>query len=56
MFGSGRKEVLMPRNRHTVEQILATLREAEVALSKGQPVVQVCRTLGITEQTYATNY
>jgi len=26
----------MPRLRHTVEQILAKLREAEVALSKGQ--------------------
>jgi hypothetical protein len=25
----------MPRLRHTVEQILAKLREAEVALSKG---------------------
>lgn len=42
----------MPRNRHTVEQIIAKLREAEVALSKGQSVVQMCRTQGITEQTY----
>jgi transposase-like protein len=42
----------MPRNRHTVEQIITKLREAEVALSKGQPVPQACRTLGITEQTY----
>ncbi len=42
----------MPRLRHTVEQILAKLREAEVALSKGQSVAQVCRSLGITEQTY----
>ena len=42
----------MPRLRHTVEQILAKLREAEVTLSKGHPVAQVCRTLGITEQTY----
>ena len=42
----------MRRLRHTVEQILAKLREAEVALSKGQPVAQACRTLGITEQTY----
>lgn len=36
----------------TVEQFLAKLREAEVALSKAQPVAQACRTLGITEQTY----
>ena len=42
----------MPRLRHTVEQILAKLREAEVALSKGQAVAQVCRGLSITEQTY----
>ena len=42
----------MPRNRHTVEQIITKLREAEVALSKGQPVAQAWRTLGITEQTY----
>jgi transposase-like protein len=42
----------MPRNRHTVEQIITKLRETEVALSKGQPVAQACRTLRITEQTY----
>ena len=42
----------MPRLRHTVEQILSKLREAEVALSKGLPLAQVCRTLAITEQTY----
>lgn len=42
----------MPRVKHTVEQIITKLREAEVALSRGQTVVQVCRTLGITEQTY----
>ncbi len=48
----GRKEGRRPRLRHTVEQILAKLRAAEVALSKGQPVAQVRRTLGITEQTY----
>ena len=42
----------MPRIKHTVEQIITKLREAEVALSRGQTVVQVGRTLGITEQTY----
>jgi len=41
----------MSRLRHTVEQMLAELREAEVALNKWQPIAQVCRTLGITEQT-----
>jgi hypothetical protein len=43
----------MPRINHAVEQIITKLREAEVALSKGQTVMQVCRTLGITEQSYA---
>ena len=42
----------MPRLRHTVEQIRATLREAEVALSQGQSVAHVCRALSLTEQTY----
>jgi hypothetical protein len=42
----------MPRLRHTVEQILATLREAEVAMSTGQSMAHVCRALSITEQTY----
>ena len=46
------KEGKMPRVKYTVEQIITQLREAEVALSKGQTVVQVCRQLGITEQTY----
>ncbi len=42
----------MPRIKRTVEQILTKLREAKVALSNGHPVVQVYRTLGITEHTY----
>ena len=49
------KEGRMPRVKHTVEQIITKLREAEVALSRGQTVVQVCRTLGITEQSSGTN-
>jgi len=41
-----------PRLRHTVEQILAKLREAEVALRMEQSVAHVCRAVSITEQTY----
>ena len=52
MLGSCRKEGVMPRIKHTVEQIITKLREAVVALSKCQHVGQGCRTLGITEQTY----
>ncbi|HEV8328519.1 MAG TPA: transposase [Nitrospiraceae bacterium] len=32
--------------------MLATLREAEVAMSKGQSMDHVCRVLSITEHTY----
>jgi transposase-like protein len=42
----------MGRQRHTAEQIIGKLREAEVALARGQAVVHVVRKLGITEQTY----
>ncbi len=40
------------RHRHTPEQIIRKLREAEVGLSKGQTTVQVCKALGVTQQTY----
>ncbi len=42
----------MGRKRHTAEQIIAKLREAEVALAKGQPLLEVVRKLQIAEQTY----
>ncbi len=42
----------MGRKRHTAEQIIAKLREAEVELAKGQPLAEVVRTLEIAEQTY----
>jgi transposase-like protein len=42
----------MGTKRHTVEQIIPKLREAEVLLAKGTKMPQVCRSLGVTEQTY----
>ena len=42
----------MARKRFTAEQIVIKLREAEVAQSQGKTVVQVCKQLGVTEQTY----
>jgi transposase-like protein len=42
----------MAKNRHTAEQIISKLREAEVDLAKGMKMLVVCRKLGITEQTY----
>jgi hypothetical protein len=42
----------MPRKRYTTEQIINHLREAEVLLSQGQRVGEICRRFGIAEQTY----
>ena len=42
----------MSRKRYKAEQIIGMLREAEVELARGQKVGQVCRSLGISEQTY----
>jgi len=41
----------MGRQRHGAEQIIAKLREAEVELARGKTAGEVCRKLGITEQT-----
>jgi putative transposase len=42
----------MPRRKYTTEQIISKLREAEVLLSQGQTVGQVCKSLGVSDQTY----
>lgn len=40
----------MPRKGHTEEQILQVLRQAE----GGEKVAEICRKLGISEQTFYT--
>jgi putative transposase len=42
----------MARKRYTVEQIINHLREADVWLSQGRTVGEVCRQIGISEQSY----
>ena len=42
----------MPWKRYTPEQIINSLREAEVLLSQGSTTAEAARHLGITEQTY----
>ena len=42
----------MARKRFMPEQIITMLREAEVLLNQSNPVAEVCRKLGISEQTY----
>ena len=42
----------MGRNNFTPEQIIGKLREAEVLLGKGESTPSVCRTIGVSENTY----
>jgi putative transposase len=42
----------MSRKRFTAEQIIGILREAEVELSRGKHVGQICRERGFSEQAY----
>ncbi len=42
----------MPRKRFTVEQIINHLREADVLLAQGRTVGEVCRQIGVSEQSY----
>ena len=40
------------RKRHTPEQVIAKLRQAEADLAAGLTLGQVCQKLGISEQTF----
>ena len=42
----------MPGKKHTPEQIIARLRQAEVAMSTGSTVVEAVRQIEVTEQTF----
>ena len=42
----------MASKRRTLQQIIAKPREAEVGLAQGQTVAQVCKAIGVTEQTF----
>ena len=43
----------MPSKRYNAEEIIHKLRETDVLLGQGQNVSQVCKQLGVSEQTYA---
>ena len=40
------------KKRHSAEQVVVKLRQADVALGKGLRVPAVCKELGVSEQTY----
>ena len=43
---------MMKRKRHTPEQIIRKLRQAEAMQSEGKAIGVVCQTLDISEQTF----
>ena len=42
----------MARKRYSPEQVIRQLRQAEVLSSQGRSVSEICRDIGITENTY----
>jgi putative transposase len=40
------------RTRHTPEQVIAKLRQAEIDLGQGMSIAQVCQQLGVSENTF----
>ncbi len=42
----------MRRKRHSAEEIVNKLREAEVELARGRAIAEVCKQIEVTEQTY----
>ena len=42
----------MPKRKHTAEEIINKLREAEVIIAAGSTVVEAARRIGVSEQTF----
>ena len=42
----------MPSRKHSAEEIIGKLREAEIVQAQGGTVADACRRIGVTEQTY----
>ena len=42
----------MGAKRYSTEQIIVKLRQAEIEMGRGMKVPEVCRKLGISEQTF----
>ena len=42
----------MPRKKHTPEEIINKLREAEVVIAAGSTVAESARRIGVSEQTF----
>ncbi len=42
----------MARKRYTSEQIIRYLRQAEVLTSQNRSILEICREIGVSENTY----
>ena len=42
----------MPNRKHSAEEIINKLREAEVIIASGSTVVEAARRIGVSEQTF----
>ena len=42
----------MPKKRYNAEEIIHKLLEADVLIAQGKTVLETCKQLGVTEQTY----
>lgn len=42
----------MKKKRHSPEQVIKKLREAEGILSSGKTIAEACQQLGVSEQTF----
>ena len=42
----------MPKRKHTSEEIINKLREAEVIIATGSTVAEASRRIGVSEQTF----
>ena len=51
-WAATREVFTMPRRRYTPEAIPQHLRTVELETGKGLAILDACRKLGITEQTY----
>ncbi len=51
VFLESRRRGRLARKRFTAEQLVIKLREAEVPQFQGRTVGQVCKQIGVTEQT-----
>lgn len=44
----------MGKKRHSLEQIIRILRQAEVLATQGKKVPKICREIGISDYSYFT--